>query len=232
MRLIPPLLTALLLLTASAHAQEEESVSVSFSTLSWKGSIKDLFYFNRGEPVQLFIPNGAPGAVQTYKGPPQMGFYTKRINAEGEAVYDLKTSITVSADASKLLLLFLPAPASQPDQQYRILALSDPDANFQGNTFNFYNLTGADMAIRVGDDQFRLSSGRNRLIPLDDADVQNVDVQMASSTKNDAWTMIYQSRWAPPGKRRAWVFIYGEPGSTPGIRKYYQPVAAVMPGAR
>lgn len=232
MRLIPPLLTALLLLTVSAHAQEEESVSVSFSTLSWKGSIKDLFYFNRGEPVQLFIPNGAPGAVQAYKGPPQMGFYTKRINAEGETVYDLKASVTVSTGATKLLLLFLPAPDSQPEQQYRILALPDPDANFQGNTFNFYNLTGSDMAIRVGDDQFRLASGRNRLIPLDDADVQNVDVQMASSTKNDAWTMIYQSRWAPPGKRRAWVFIYGEPGSTPGIRKYYQPIAAVMPRAR
>jgi hypothetical protein len=232
MRLIPSLLTALLLLTVCARAQEEQSVSIAFSTLSWKSSIKDLFYFNRGEPVQLFIPNGAPGATQAYKGPPQMGFYTRRINAEGETVYDLKTSVTITPGTSKLLLLFLPAPASQPGQQYRILTLADPDADFPGNTFNFYNLTGADMAIRVGSDQFRLASGHNRLIPLDDAAPQNVDVQMASSTKDDAWTMIYQSRWAPPGKRRAWVFIYGEPGSTPGIRKYYQPVAAVMPRTR
>ncbi|MDP0495808.1 MAG: hypothetical protein Q7Q73_06330 [Verrucomicrobiota bacterium JB024] len=232
MRLIVPTLTALFLLTAFAHAQEEESVSVAFSTLSWKNSIKDLFYFNRGEPVQLFIPNGAPGSVQTYKGPPQMGFYTKRVNAEGETVYDLKASVNITSNASKLLLLFLPSSASPPEQQYRILPLADSDADFPGNTFNFYNLTGANMAIRVGDNKFQLASGRNRLIPLDDVDVQNVDVQMASSTKGSEWTMIYQSRWAPPGKRRAWVFIYGEPGSTPGIRKYYQSVATIMPRAR
>ncbi|MDP0495263.1 MAG: hypothetical protein Q7Q73_03555 [Verrucomicrobiota bacterium JB024] len=209
-----------------ARAQDEESISVSFYPLSWEGSIKDLIYFDKGQRVPLFIPNGAPGSEQSYVGSPQMGFYTERTGPEGEMLYDLQATVTIPHSVKRLLLVFIPTSAvSNPQQKYKVLALPDPgsNSNFAANAFNFYNLTGTNMAIRVGDNQFQLSPGRSHVVALTDNDLKNVDVQMATSTQETTqWSMIYQSRWASPKKRRAWVFIYGEPGTTPGIRKYYQ----------
>ena len=208
------------------QAQDEENVSISFYTLSWKGSIKDLVYFNKGQSTSLFIPNGAPSIEQRYSGPPKMNFFSERTGPEGEALYDIKASVTIPRGSSRLLLVFIPsASANNPQQAYKILPLPDASANsnFVANAFNFYNLTSTDMAIRVGEVQFQLAPERNHIVTLADTDTQNVDVQMATSTRESKqWTMIYQSRWASPKKRRAWVFIYGEPGTTPTIRKYYQ----------
>ncbi len=211
-------------LTPFAHAQqEEEPVSVSFYALSWQGSIQDLLYFDGGKPVSLFIPNGAPGHELTYRGSPEMGFYTQRTGPEGEILYDLQTSVTIPRNVKRLLLVFLPS-TSGAQQAYKILALPDAGSGFTANAFNFYNLTGAAMAIRVGDEKFQVAPGRNHIVSLADVDTKNVDVQMASNARNSEWNMIYQSRWASPKQRRAWVFIYGEAGATPSIRKYYQVV--------
>jgi len=198
-------------------------ISVSFQALAWDNTISDLYYFDRGNPVQLFIPNGAPGPTLPYHGPPVLKFYTKGISAEGEDQYDLKAAVTLSATQQRTLLLFIPASSEgAAGPQYRIMPLQDNDRAFTNNAFNFYNLTNTDMAIRVGDDQFVIKPGRNRIIGLTEEVKKNVNVQMASNTDASNWTLVYQSRWAAPKNRRAWVFIYREGEDRPSIRKYYQ----------
>ncbi len=209
------------LLPQVSHGQEEEFVTVEFQTLAWDQAISDLVYLDRGNAVSLFIPNGAPGATMRYVGPPTLNFYTTRSGPEGETLYDLKASVNVSRTQGKYLLLFVPGDEAS-SLPYRVVALPDSAGSFGANAFNFYNLTKTSMAIRLDEDQFQLQPGRNQIVTLSGLDLKNVNVQMASQAQGEDWRLIYQSRWAAPGKRRAWIFIYREGQDRPTIRKYYQ----------
>ncbi|MDQ8194332.1 hypothetical protein QEH59_07840 [Coraliomargarita sp. SDUM461004] len=217
------LLFAVVISSIQIVAQDaEEGVTMTFSTLSWQGSIKELLYFNNGAPTPILIPNGAPGSEFTYKGPPNLSFHTQEIDEEGKPIYPTVASTTV-ANHQELLLIFFPTRASIDSAlSYRILALPAAEADFTSNAFNFYNLTKKRLAIRVGEHKFQIAPGTSLIMPLATSNTQNVDVQMAANQQNNGWTMIYQSRWAPPKRRRAWVFIHGEGEGTPEIRKYYQ----------
>ncbi len=221
-----PLFAAAICLLFSAptsQAQEPETISIRFQTLSWQDSINDLYYFDAGNPVSLFIPNGAPGAKLSYSGPPVMGFYKQRTGPEGEVLYDRIASVNLSPGQRQCLLLFIPVSGESGEKQpYRILPLTDTNRDFGPNAFNIYNLTRSTMAIRLGEEQFRISPGGNHVVQPAELGTKNVDVQMAANAQDTNWTLIYQSRWATPGKRRAWVFIYQDADSKPSIRKYYQ----------
>ncbi|WP_309385884.1 hypothetical protein [Cerasicoccus frondis] len=216
-------LLALLVATSQpCAAQEEETITLQFQTLSWQQSIQDLYYFDSGQPVKIFVPNGAPSSTQTYTGPPTLGFYTKHLGEDAQASYQLSSSVKLSKGLSKCLLLFLPTQSPDSGPRYKILPLDDNANGFGANAMNFYNLTDARMAVRIGGSQFELKPGANKVLQLSENDSKNVDVQMASNPDNTNWSLIYQSRWAAPGHRRAWVFVYQETGSRPSIRKYYQ----------
>lgn len=149
----------LLGLGPSAFAQEEERISVSFSTFSFGGVEKDLFYSNAdGEETQLRFYHHSRGGPFDYKGSPILSFFGKKLNEEGLLVPGPPLArVRVPSGASRLLLIFVPNPASHGDRlRYGVIALNDSFADFPRGSMSFVNFVDERMVARFGDEAFEI----------------------------------------------------------------------------
>jgi len=213
------LLPLLLLAPANLSAQEEETVSIQFAAVAWEETIRGLFYFDAGEPKPIIVLNGSPGERFPYEGPPNLTFFRKTTNPEGEAIYTPVASVPVPPEERDLLLLFI---GRNNPGELKIVAMPDSRDNFGAGGFYFQNLTSRRVALRVGDATMTLAPRELEIVQTSPDRTQNVDVRIASSDAENNWSLVYESRWGPPRNRRIWVFLHGGVDGRPEIKRYYE----------
>lgn len=206
-----------------AISADEDAVSIKLAPLAWDSTIRDLIYFDRGNPEKIFIPSGAPGKPYRYRGARDIIFYTEGRNEEGEVIYQRKAATRLPITQGEILLLFVPRTNGDVGDRYRIVPIPIDTERFTAGSFKFYNLTPDRVAFRVDDNRFVLEPGHNRIAGFGDDRIGNVIIQIAASTDQEDWRPLYQSRWsAPGGQRRVWVFIHSTDGNYPRIKRYYE----------
>lgn len=205
-------LICILLSSVDVIAQSPKNVTVNFSTLSWKRTIKDLHFRNaNGELVKLWIPNGSPSDIYTYVGPlPVRFFKIVGEDAEGNPIEETAASYTPKESGQELLIFI--TNKNSAESGYQILALPFDKSKISQNSYRFVNLSSFPVYTQFGDDQFKVGVREEETIRVNIDGKSGRDIAMAvqiSDQPNDA-KIAYSSAWSIRDGRSALIFITTE----------------------
>lgn len=196
----------------AAQSPNEEIRQLSFSTLSWGRSIRDLYYQNAsGDPIALRIPNGAPSSALEYRGTFPVHFF--RIAGEDETgapIKELAATLEPSSNDPQLLLFVGDSRAQSAT--YRILSVPYSGATAPENEYRFLNLSQFPVYVKFGTNQFKIESNSEEsvLTEIPEDGGQQIAMAIQVSEEPADVKIAYSSSWSVREGRSALVFITRE----------------------
>ena len=222
-----------LALCLSKHAVgqtgEEPKISARFATLLWlsgtpKGSDlreqrPELYYRNGDDYERLSYQVNQIGAVQEYRGSPQVSLYRQDKSPEGKLVYvPISTSQVLPAGTRKFMLFIQPTDAAGGVYSVAVNVSSD---YIEKGSMLLLNLSQHNMVIQVGEEREGLEPGHTRFFkpPFDEgqADIP-VKVAVFDQKKNE-WKRAYSSMTRLLSSR-PYMGIFYLSGNRPGAYRF------------
>ncbi len=183
---------------------------IHFSTVGWKVAPDDLYYESEGKAVKIAIYDSSRSAAKALAKVPTMTFFRWVTDAEGKQVREEVATVDIKAAGPRPLLVFMPAPESP--KRYRVVAVADDLNAFPLPSCRFINLTAADLYIKFGDQELKLTP---KTVAVLDPNLKNPTTPEARYTMvyvmvEQGPQRVYSNNWAVRPTERTLVFMFPE----------------------
>ncbi len=221
-RLIHGGLTALLLMSGFAQAQEENFLKAQIVTLSWKGKVDGLWFMTKDGPKELEAYERGFTAAEGYIGPRRMAFHRDRSELElpPEKRPQPVAVATLPEEGGEVLLVFV--GNTEGGEAMRVEVMDNSIRNLPAGGYRVVNMTKDAYSAAFERDVIPIkASGITIVRPTKRDAVRDLPIQIARGKQ-----LVYSSIWGHRESQRGTVFLM--PGRTEKdfltIRRYFQPV--------
>jgi hypothetical protein len=119
---------------------------------------------------------------------------------------------TVPADALSVILVFLPASASD-DKPFHIMAVEDSAKSFPAGSFLVTNLSKVPVRLMLEKKGYEIAAGKRKLINNPPVRTGNLSGMNAFAFLEDGWKRIGSGVWPHPGKSRVLQILFRDSGT-------------------
>ncbi|GHC05639.1 hypothetical protein [Cerasicoccus arenae] len=218
-----------LLLALATFAQAQDFgrvVTTQFSAIGWDNAIRNVYYLNGDERIDLTIPNGAPSSLYECRANQPLVFYR-----DGPAGPDGATptpipvaSTTLSAAAPPSLLLFF--DQKNANVPYRIVSVKNEAQRSMQDIYQLYNISRHKIVAQFNEERISIDPGKQLIINSPNIDKPNFGVMMAiqADPKDSGdWKLVYKAFWPYRTGRSSLVFITDKQGRDDqiSVRRFY-----------
>ncbi|WOO41379.1 hypothetical protein [Rubellicoccus peritrichatus] len=214
-----------LIVMLPATSGQTTPMRTTFTVLSWDKPIRDVYFLDGQERIDITIPNGAPSASYKHLIDVPLTFYRDGpLDAEGKQTRIAIATTKLSASALDPLLLFLKNPDETPE--YNIVAVQTGFQNTTKDLYRMFNLSSYNLAAKFDDEKLSLEPGGDITFNSPDVEGPNFGVMIALQTDKDDtgdWKLVYKTFWPYREGRSGIVFITdrdGRPGQI-SVRRFY-----------
>lgn len=215
-------LSALLLMSGMATAQEESFLKAQIVTLSWKGKVDGLWFLTKDGPKTLEAYERGFTAAESYVGPRRMAFYKhpEELELPPEKRPQPVAVATLPAEGGEILLIFVENPNDR--NSWRVEVMDNSIGNLPAGGYRVVNMTKDAYSAAFDRDVIPIkASGITIVRPTKRDGARDLPVQIARGKQ-----LVYSSIWGHRESQRGTVFLM--PGKTEKdfltIRRYFQPV--------
>ncbi|WOO39776.1 hypothetical protein [Rubellicoccus peritrichatus] len=199
----------------SIHAQEN-TMSISFSTLSWRGKIDGIYYYDQGKRINVEANPYSSSSGYSYTGPSVLVFYKQGTNALGESIDVPVASVKGLKIMKSPLLVIIP-----DDDKMEIIAFPDDVEDFKAGEYRFINLTSDPIAAKIGNTSLFLEPYKHETVLPDIPNEQSsLPLQVAVEEEDKGeWKLAYSVGWGHEPDNRIRVFVYRNPTGKIRVRR-------------
>lgn len=192
-----PILALFIVSAATAQISSQNDLEIhsfDFRAISWDGAIRDIFYQSFDQkPQAVTVPTGGRSAMYHYSGPSPLVFFRDGgLDAEGNPIKIPVASFPIQPGARETLLNFFRDPSNP--ERFRLLPIQEDLESFPFNTCLFYNFSGRDLIVKIGDSADRIPARASRRFDFPKGDSPNFLVQIADRREGE-WDPLYSSVW-------------------------------------
>ena len=214
--LFAPLALALVcLLTPSSAVAQEDPVKLELLTLSFNGTVHELYYRNGKDVVEMTASQQGIGAPFLYKGPRLLALYNDpndlEPRKEGAAVPKPVAQVLLPSKENRALLIF--AFDKKNEGAPRVKAYGIDTGGMKNGDYRLFNFSQKLVAAILGDNKkTALKPQQNSLVSSTAwrKEIIDLDVRVATPI-NGKLEQVYTSVWGHRPERRMFVFIFDRP---------------------
>jgi hypothetical protein len=209
--------------SGTAHAQAPVPIKAEIITLSWDGSIKDLWYQGAKGPEKLDIYDSGFTMPMEYSGPPEIAFYKdKTALALPHEKRPPPTAVAKLPTTGGSVLLFFTTDTTDSNK-WEVRILDNSLKNFPPGAYRFFNLTKTSIQIAIDKTFYPPIEPKHLSIVPSPTGEPIRDIALYIGIGKE---IAYSSQWGHRDARRATVFVYpSERGEGRlEVRKFFQAV--------
>lgn len=209
-----PLIFVVFLVPSSAAA-EEDTVKLELLTLSFNGSVRELYYRNGKDVVEMSASQQGIGAPFLYKGPRLLALYNDpndlEPRKEGAAVPKPVAQVLLPSKENRALLIF--AFDKKNEGAPRVKAYGIDTGGMKNGDYRLFNFSKKPIAVMLGNEKkLALKPRQNSLVSSVKWREEIIDLDVRFATPiNGRLEQVYTSVWGHRPERRMFVFIFDRP---------------------
>ncbi len=203
------------LLVPSSAAAEGDTVKLELLTLSFNGTVRELYYRNGKDVVEMTASQQGIGAPFFYKGPRLLALYDSPEDLKPRKDGKIKTKpvvrVMLPRNDDRALLVFSFKKRNQGKPGAKAYGI-DTEGMKNGN-YRIFNFSGKPIAAMLGDKKkIALKPQQNALVTSTKwrKKITDLDVRFATPI-NGRLEQVYTSVWGHRPERRMFIFVFDRP---------------------
>lgn len=205
----PTAVLALFILFPASILFAQEPVSIRFRAVSWTaGKPEGFSYLQKGKPVVLDdLGPSVRSKMLDYSGPSPLVLYPPdaAIVPSGDAKPPAPLAvIPIPSGIRHPLIILVPNP-EKDGPPYKGMVFDDDPSVFPYPSYSFVNLSGKNVAISFGEEQFGLAPGKRKLLT---SQAKTINLRLAVPKEGrEGWSVIYDNFYPNWPEERTLMFI-------------------------
>lgn len=218
-------LVCLFIFSSVSVAQEPDLLSIEFRSYSLGKPIPDLYYYDGSDYQLASVPNNQRSPAYSYKGLPELKFFNRTMDSEGQPIYTVTGSTTLSRGNSKVFVTFLPYRDDSGELKFHIYNVEDTFSTSRSDNWMILNLTPKKLVSKIESDitPFSLVPGKSQFVKPTPRDNNSYIFSVAEEVDGE-WKLVYNATWPHAENKRAIVFIMprGENPNGVKVKRMYE----------
>ena len=155
---------------------------------------ESLHYYNADDEVVeiAFDPRFRTTVQRLPEGADEVSFFKILKDEQGREFEQVVAVVNLDDIDSRALLVFLAKRDVVRNLPYTVIVADESPGIFEGGTIRFFNLTGARLMVRLGDDSFPLDFGFGADLNYDVETIGEMPIELAV-VADDRWKIVYST---------------------------------------
>lgn len=210
-----------LLPTPPASAQDEpktRAVEIRLLAFEYSNKIRSLHLFDTAAEQGISLEVDLPRYLSETRHKlalhgDKLVFSTRADRAAALQPGAAAATVTLPPKLRSVLLVFLPAPASDGGEIYRIMPLDDSVRGFPRGSIQSINMSAAPVRMMLEKKPYDVAPGKRILIENPPVRENNHTGVVVYAQLDGEWRRVASSLWPHPGKKRVFQIIYQHPAT-------------------